>query len=196
MARRAILILVAAAALCPASAYAQGGGEAPPGGIVIRHGELVRAYVNLDLPGTGIPLFPGVFLTRIGAGVALIFAALGTGAALEGVWSAATVLIAAALLIVVSTIQDCATAAGVLRIALAEEAEHAHREFAPRAEEPAARPEPRLARNGFSPAVEVEHSQNGVTANGHTEHSRLNGVAMPSSLNLTDGGLSVPEREE
>ena len=71
--------------------------------------------------------------SRIGAGVALIFAALGTGAALEGVWSAATVLIATAVLILVSTIQDCATAAGVLRIALAEEVEHARREFASRA---------------------------------------------------------------
>jgi hypothetical protein len=135
--------------------------------------------------------------SRIGAGVALIFAALGTGAALEGVWSAATVLIAAAVLILVSTIQDCATAAGVLRIALAEEAEHARREFAsPRAEQPAARPEPRVATNGFSPAVEVPHSQNGVAANGLSELSHRNGVAMPSSLNLTDGGLSVPEREE
>ncbi len=134
--------------------------------------------------------------SRIGAGVALIFAALGTGAALEGVWSAATVLIAAALLILVSTIQDCATAAGVLRIALAEEVEHARREFAPRMEEPAARPEPRVASNGFAPAVEVHHSPNGVPANGLSELSRRNGVAMPSSLNLTDGGLNVPEREE
>lgn len=46
-------------------------GEAPPGGVVIRDGHLVRAFVNLDLPTPGIALFPGVFLTRIGAGIGL-----------------------------------------------------------------------------------------------------------------------------
>lgn len=46
-------------------------GEAPPGGVLIRNGELQRAFVNVDLPTPGIALFPGVFLTRIGAGIGL-----------------------------------------------------------------------------------------------------------------------------
>ena len=46
-------------------------GEAPPGGVVIRHGELVRAYANLDFPDPGITLFAGVQLNRIGAGIGL-----------------------------------------------------------------------------------------------------------------------------
>ncbi len=46
-------------------------GEAPPGGVVIRNGELVRAYANLDFPDPGITLFAGVQLNRIGAGIGL-----------------------------------------------------------------------------------------------------------------------------
>jgi O-antigen biosynthesis protein len=176
------------------------GGDYERWDIYVRGGMLgsMRLRVAVEEHGAGrqlVRIRSWPRFSRIGAGLALGFAALGAGAAVEGVWSAATVLIAAALLIVVSTIQDCATAAGVLRIALAEETEHAQREFAPRAEEPVARPEPLLASNGFVPAVEVQH-QNGVPANGLTELGRRNGVAMPSSLNLTDGGLNVPEREE
>jgi hypothetical protein len=46
-------------------------GEAPPGGVLIRHGQLVRAFANLDFPDPGITLFAGVQLNRIGAGVGL-----------------------------------------------------------------------------------------------------------------------------
>ena len=46
-------------------------GEAPPGGVVIRDGELQRIYANLNFPDPGITLFPGVQLNRIGAGFGL-----------------------------------------------------------------------------------------------------------------------------
>ncbi len=46
-------------------------GEAPPGGVLIRNGQLVRAYANLDFPDPGITLFAGVQLNRIGAGIGL-----------------------------------------------------------------------------------------------------------------------------
>jgi hypothetical protein len=46
-------------------------GEAPPGGVLIRHGQLVRAYANLNFPDPGITLFAGVQLNRIGAGIGL-----------------------------------------------------------------------------------------------------------------------------
>jgi hypothetical protein len=46
-------------------------GEAPPGGVLIRNGQLVRAFANLDFPDPGITLFAGVQLNRIGAGVGL-----------------------------------------------------------------------------------------------------------------------------
>jgi len=135
--------------------------------------------------------------SRIGAAIAVGFAALAAGAAIDGAWAATLVLAVAVLLIIVSMLQDCATAAGVLRIALTEETEHAAREVAPRAEEPTARPEPRLAGNTFTPAVEVRpHPQNGVPVNGLTELSRGNGTALPPSLNLTERGFNVTEREE
>jgi O-antigen biosynthesis protein len=134
--------------------------------------------------------------SRIGAGVALGFSALAAGAAFDGAWAATGVLAGVALLILVSTVQDCATAAGVLRIALTEETVHAAREPAPRSEEPTARPEPRLAGNTFTPAVEVPHPQNGVPVNGLPDISRGNGAALPSRLNLSDRGFNVTEREE
>jgi hypothetical protein len=129
--------------------------------------------------------------SRIGAGVALGFSALAAGAALDSAWAAAIVLAGTALLILVSTIKDCATAAGVLRIALTEETDHAARELAPRTEEPTARPEPRLAGGTLSPAVEVPH-HNGVPVNGVPDLSRGNGATLPSSLR----GFNVTEREE
>ncbi len=46
-------------------------GQAPPGGVVIRNGRLVRAYANLNFPAPGITLFAGVQLNRIGAGIGL-----------------------------------------------------------------------------------------------------------------------------
>ena len=46
-------------------------GQAPPGGVVIRNGQLVRAYANLNFPDPGITLFAGVQLNRIGAGIGL-----------------------------------------------------------------------------------------------------------------------------
>jgi hypothetical protein len=134
--------------------------------------------------------------SRIGAAVALGFSLLAAGAAVDGIWAAAAALAGAALLILVSTIQDCATAAGVLRIALAEETEHASREHAPHADEPAARPEPRFAGNTLTSAVEMPHARNGVAAHGLPELSRGNGTTLPSSLDLADRGYNVREREE
>jgi len=46
-------------------------GRFPPGGVVIRNGQLVRAYANLNFPDGGITLFAGVQLNSIGAGVGL-----------------------------------------------------------------------------------------------------------------------------
>ena len=46
-------------------------GRAPPGGIVIRDGELQRFYADLTFPDPGITLFPGVQLNRVGAGLGL-----------------------------------------------------------------------------------------------------------------------------
>ncbi len=134
--------------------------------------------------------------SRIGGAAMLALAALATGAALEGVGLVAVILSAVALLIFASMIQDCATAAGVLRIALAEETDQARREVAPPAEEPAARPEPRLAGGNLTPVAEVPHSHNGVSPNGITDLSRRNGV-RPASVNLTaDRSLDLTEREE
>jgi virginiamycin B lyase len=45
-------------------------GSTPPGGVVIRNGELERAFVRADLD-PGVMLYPNVFLTSIGAGVGL-----------------------------------------------------------------------------------------------------------------------------
>jgi hypothetical protein len=134
--------------------------------------------------------------SRIGAAVALAFAALGVGAALDGVWVAAALLFAATLAIVVSTAQDCATAAGVLRIALAEEAEHAARDHAQHAPEPASRPEPRIAGTTFTPAVDVNHARNGGPSNGLADLGLRNGTTVPSPMRLADRGLDVTDREE
>jgi Concanavalin A-like lectin/glucanases superfamily/Thrombospondin type 3 repeat len=49
----------------------QFGGAEFPGGIVIRRDQLVRAGASLAFPGTGVPLFAGVDLTRIGFFVGL-----------------------------------------------------------------------------------------------------------------------------
>lgn len=47
-------------------------GQAPPAGVVIRNGSLVRAFVNLDFPDPGVDLYPPyVKLNSIGAGLAL-----------------------------------------------------------------------------------------------------------------------------
>jgi hypothetical protein len=103
--------------------------------------------------------------SRIGAAVALGFTALGVGAALEGAWAAAAILGAAVVLIVVSAIQDCATAAGVLRIALAEEAEHAGRRSGPHAGALAA-PGAGIAGSSVRPRRRRAPRHNGGAANG------------------------------
>jgi streptogramin lyase len=46
-------------------------GHTPPGGVVIRNGELERAFVNLEFPDPGIALYPNVYLKSVGAGVGL-----------------------------------------------------------------------------------------------------------------------------
>ncbi len=47
-----------------------GNGLAPPGGVVIRDGRLVRLFARVDF-NPSIPLFPGLQLNNIGAGVGL-----------------------------------------------------------------------------------------------------------------------------
>jgi streptogramin lyase len=59
-------------------------GKTPPGGFVIRNGELERAFVNLEFPDPGIALYPNVYLKSVGAGVGLdptrVFGAVGVKA--------------------------------------------------------------------------------------------------------------------
>jgi hypothetical protein len=59
-------------------------GKTPPGGVVIRNGELERAFVNLEFPDPGIALYPNVYLKSVGAGVGLdptrVFGAVGVKA--------------------------------------------------------------------------------------------------------------------
>ena len=122
--------------------------------------------------------------SRIGAAVALAFAALAAGAALDGAWAAAAIMGAVVLLIVVSTIQDCATAAGVLQLALDEESEHARREYEPAAEEPLARAEPPVRRERIPPRHERP-------AGTERRHSRT----VPAKLTHGNGaGLHIPAR--
>jgi hypothetical protein len=45
--------------------------QTPPGGVVIRNGELDRAFLNVEFPDPGIALYPNVYLNTIGAGVGL-----------------------------------------------------------------------------------------------------------------------------
>jgi len=45
--------------------------EGPKGGVAIRDGELLGFYADLTFPDPGIPLFPGVQLNRVGAGMYL-----------------------------------------------------------------------------------------------------------------------------
>lgn len=126
--------------------------------------------------------------SRIGAAVMLAFVGLAVGAALDGAWAAATLTFAAAIVILVSTLQDCATAAGVLRLALAEEVEHAQRELEPLVDEPVARAEPSFATNGFHPAT-ANAGRNGHQVSG-------NGVALPTRLNMAERGFNATERED
>jgi hypothetical protein len=132
--------------------------------------------------------------SRIGAGVALAFAALAAGAALDGAWAAAAIMGVVALSIVVSTLQDCATAAGVLRLALDEETEHARRELEPIAEESAPRAEPHFATIGFRPATKVQHARPGISANGAVSHG--NGAGLPSPLDIAERGVNFTEHKE
>lgn len=46
-------------------------GQAPPGGVVIRDGELQRLFGRLEFPEPGVLLFPGVHLNSVGAGLGL-----------------------------------------------------------------------------------------------------------------------------
>ena len=126
--------------------------------------------------------------SRIGAAVMLAFVGLAVGAALDGVWTAATLISAAAVVILVSMMQDCATAAGVLRLALAEEAEHAPGDPEPLVDEPVARAEPSFATNGFHAATANAGS------NGHPVSG--NAVALPTRLNMAERGFNATEREE
>ena len=132
--------------------------------------------------------------SRIGALVALLCATIGVLAGLDGAWHAAAVMGAVVLVIVASTLQDCATAAGVLRIAFEEEVEHASRESAHGADEAVVRGA-RLDGNGLVAASELEHARNGFSANGHVEGPHRNGVGMSSPLNMSEG-FNVTEREE
>jgi O-antigen biosynthesis protein len=134
--------------------------------------------------------------SRIGAAVALTFAALAGAAALDGAWTAAAIMAGVVLLIVVSTLQDCATAAGVLQLALDEETEHARRELEPVADELAPRAEPHFAANGFGPAVNAQQARTGFSANGAGNLSHGNGVGLPSPLNISERGVNITEHEE
>ena len=50
---------------------ARDSGQPPPGGVVIRDGELQRLFGRVEFPEPGIILFPGVHLNSVGAGLGL-----------------------------------------------------------------------------------------------------------------------------
>jgi hypothetical protein len=118
--------------------------------------------------------------SRIGAGVALAFAALATGAALSGVWVVAAVMAFVVAVIVTCVVKDCATAAGVLTTVLEAEAEEARREFEPEAEPS----EPLIAMNGHGPDGALEH-EGALTTNGAHELQTQN-VPLGAPLRMSE----------
>jgi GT2 family glycosyltransferase len=177
------------------------GGDYERWDLFVRGGMLgsMRLRVAVEEHGSGrqlVRIRSWPRFSRIGAAVAFAFVALAAGAALDGAWTAAGTMAAVALVIVVSTVLDCATAAGVLHLALDEETEHARRELEPVAEGPAPRAEPHLATIGFQPAVHAQPARTGVSTNGAGDLSRGIGVGLPSPLDITERGMNITEHEE
>jgi GT2 family glycosyltransferase len=127
--------------------------------------------------------------SRIGAGVALAFGLLAGAAALSGAWIVAAVMAAVVAVIVASTVQDCATAAGVLRIVLEAEEEHARREIEPSPEPVVG---PHASSNGHGDGAALEH---GVTTNGASDRGGQ-GVAFGTPIQMAERRIELHEGDK
>jgi GT2 family glycosyltransferase len=131
--------------------------------------------------------------SRIGTGVAFGFACQAAAAALSSEWIVAAVMGAVVAVIVASTVKDCATAAGVLRIVLEGEARAAELEFEPVvAPEPAA--QPHISTNGHGPAVALENGS-AVATNGAAELP-AQGIALSTPLHLAERRMELHEGDK
>jgi hypothetical protein len=124
--------------------------------------------------------------SRIGVGVALVFAGLAAAAALSAAWIVAAVMAAVVAVIVACIVKDCATAAGVLHTVLAAEAAEARREV---------EPPPAAALNGHLAGDAAAMSPNG--------NGKVSGdlsapeVTFGAQVQMTERGLGLQgEREQ
>jgi hypothetical protein len=129
--------------------------------------------------------------SRIGTGVALAFGCLAAAAALSGAWIVAAVMAAVVVVIVASTIQDCATAAGVLRTVLEAEEREAQRELEP-VPEPAAHP--LVSANGHGEDAALERGT-AMTTNGAGDLSGP-GMAFGTPLQMTERRIELREGDQ
>jgi hypothetical protein len=130
--------------------------------------------------------------SRIGTAVALGFSGLAAAAALSGAWIVAAVMAAVVAMIVGSIVKDCATAAGVLRIAVAAEAREAQLDYEPAPPVPVV-PRPRIASNGHHPDV-LPGAGTAVT-NGAGELPGQ-GVAFGTRLHMTERRIDLHEADQ
>jgi GT2 family glycosyltransferase len=128
--------------------------------------------------------------SRIGTGVALAFGCLAAAAALSGAWIVAAVMAAVVVVIVASTIQDCATAAGVLRIVLEAEARAAEREIEPEPEPVV----PHASTNGHGHDAALERGTT-VASNGATDVPAP-GVAFGAPMQITERRIELREGDQ
>jgi hypothetical protein len=128
--------------------------------------------------------------SRIGTGVALAFGCLAAAAALSGAWIVAAVLAAVVVVIVASTIQDCATAAGVLRIVLEAEERAAEREIEPEPEPVV----PHASTNGHGHDAALERGTT-VASNGATDVPAP-GVAFGAPMQITERRIELREGDQ
>jgi hypothetical protein len=128
--------------------------------------------------------------SRIGVGVALVFAGLAGAAALSAAWIVAAVMAAVVAVIVACIVKDCATAAGVLQSVLAAEADEAQRDVEP---PPLAAPEAALNGHLAGDAAAMSANGNGRVS-GDLSHP---GVTFGTEVQVTERGLGMRgEREQ
>jgi hypothetical protein len=125
--------------------------------------------------------------SRIGVGVALVFAGLAGAAALSAAWIVAAVMAAVVAVIVACIVKDCATAAGVLQAVLAAEAQ---REVEPPA--PLAAPDASLNGHLAGNAAAMGANGNGAVS-GDLSHP---GVAFGTQVQMTERRLGMRGESE
>ena len=124
--------------------------------------------------------------SRIGVGVALVFAVLATAAALSAAWIVAAVMAAVVAVIVACIVKDCATAAGVLQSVLAAEAQ---RDVEP---PPLATPEATLNGHLAGDAAAMSANGNGRVS-GDLSHP---GVTFGTEVQVTERRLGMRGEHE